>query len=122
MELNQYPSAIATAAQTVNNLDFDIARARRQIAKFENRADVEVAANQDLKNDAARKAERFQILENNADYQKLLDDLAELTHQKATAMAELEKVRNGFSAAKIEARAAIAQQIAALECAEFIGL
>ena len=122
MNLNQYPQAIATAAQTVNNLDFDIVRARRQIAKFENRADVEVAANQDLKNDAARKAERFQILENNADYQKLLDDLAELTHQKATAMAELEKVRNGFSAAKIEARAAIAQQIAALECAEFIGL
>ncbi|MEP0873362.1 hypothetical protein NDA01_26740 [Trichocoleus desertorum AS-A10] len=122
MELNQYPSAIATAAQTVNNLDFDISRARRQIAKFENRADAEVATNQDLRNDAARKAERFQILENNADYQKLLDDLAELTHQKATAMSELEKARNGFSAAKIEARAAIAQQIAALECAEFIGI
>ena len=122
MELSQYPQAIATTAQAVNDLDLGITQVKRQIARFENCIDAEVTTNPELKNDAIRKAERFRILENNTAYQKLLDELGELNHQRSTAMAELERVRNEFSVAKIAARAGMVIQIAALDCHEFVGL
>lgn len=84
--------------------------------------DAEVAANPNLKKDATRKAERFQLLDACRDYQELLDDLANLVYQRAIAMTGLECVCNQFAVAKIEAKAAIAQQIAGLERAEFIGI
>lgn len=122
MELNQYPSAIAAAAQAVNDLEFDITKVRRQIARIECRADAKVTTNPNLKSDLARQAERFYLLDVSSQYQELLDDLENLMHQRAAAMAELERARNEFSVAQIEARAAIAQQIAGLERVEFIGI
>ena len=105
-----------------SRLELDITKVRRQIAQLESKTDAEVAANPNLKKDATRKAERFHLLDACRDYQELLDDLANLVYQRATAMPELECVRNQFSVAKIEAKAAIAQQIAGLERAEFIGI
>jgi chromosome segregation ATPase len=122
MELNQYPTAIAAAAQALNDLELDITKVRRQIARIECRADAKVATNPNLQSDVARQAERFYLLDISSKYQELLDDLENLMHQKSTAMAELERARNQFSVAKIEARAAIAQQIVGLERADFVGL
>ncbi|MBW4490669.1 MAG: hypothetical protein KME12_23085 [Trichocoleus desertorum ATA4-8-CV12] len=122
MELNQYPTAIASAAQALNDLELDITKVRRQIARIECRADAKVATNPNLQSDVARQAERFYLLDISSKYQELLDDLENLMHQKSTAMAELERARNEFSVAKIEAIAAIAQQIVGLERADFVGL
>jgi hypothetical protein len=121
MDLNQYPQAIAQAATLVNDLEFQIHQAKRIITAVEGRVDAQIAFG-DYKNDPQRRAVRFELLNTDSSYQEALHNLGQLIAAKAKAVVELELTRNQYSVAKIEARAAMVQQIAALDCAEFIGL
>jgi hypothetical protein len=121
MELNQYPQAIAQASTLVNDLEFQIIQTKRVIAEVEGRVDSQIAFGE-YKNDPQRKAARFDLLHGDSDYQAALHNLGQLIAAKAKALVELELARNQYAVAKIEARAAMVQQIAALDCAEFIGL
>lgn len=122
LSLSQYPSAIAQAAQAANEMDYQIAEVRQHIARLEGNADMVVAFETGLKNDNQRKARRFEVLQVNQEYQRAIDALNRLTTEKANALARLERLRNEFSVAKLEARLTIAQQLTGLESRELVGL
>ncbi|NEQ19412.1 MAG: hypothetical protein F6K28_06695 [Microcoleus sp. SIO2G3] len=121
-QLNHYPAAIAQAAQRVNEIDSQLMAVQHQINRFEGNADRSAAFDIDLKNDAQRKARRFEVLLVNQEYQKAMDTLIQLTTEKANAVAHLEYLRNQFSVAKLQARLAIAQQLTDFESRELVGL
>jgi hypothetical protein len=122
MQLNHYPAAIAQAAERVNEIDSQLMAVQYQINRFEGNADRSAAFDMDLKNDAQRKARRFEVLLVNQEYQKAMDTLIQLTTEKANAVAHLEYLRNQFSVAKLQARLAIAQQLTDFESRELVGL
>ena len=122
MQLSHYPAAIAQAAQRANEIDSQLMAVQHQINRFEGNADRVAAFEMDLKNDAQRKARRFEVLLVNQEYQKAIDTQIRLTVDKANAIAHLEYLRNQFSIAKLEARLAIAQQLSDLESRELVGL
>ncbi|MBD2092989.1 hypothetical protein H6F67_24380 [Microcoleus sp. FACHB-1515] len=122
MKLSQYPALIDQAAQAVNDLDRQILDLRQDIAALEGKAEVIVAFESTLKNDNQRKARRFEILQENDEYQQLLGKLVMLTSQKSNGLSHLEYLRNQFSVAKLEARWAIAEKLVGLESRELVGL
>ncbi|MBD0386474.1 hypothetical protein H6G96_24365 [Nostoc sp. FACHB-892] len=122
MQLSHYPAAIAQAAQRANEIDSQLMAVQHQINRFEGNADRVAAFEIDLKNDAQRKARRFEVLLVNQEYQKAIDTQIRLTIDKANAIGHLEYLRNQFSVAKLEARLAIAQQLSDLESRELVGL
>jgi len=121
MKLNQYPAAIAQAAQTVNELESQIAAVQLVINRIEGNADKVAAFETDLKNDNQRKARRFEVLQVNLEYQQSLNTLIRLTAERGNAVAQLEYLRNQFSVAKLETRLAIARQLTGSEALELIG-
>ena len=122
MQLSHYPTAIAQAAQRVNEVDSQLMAVQHQINRFEGNADRVSAFEIDLKNDAQRKARRFEVLLVSQEYQKSMDTLIRLSKEKANALAHLEYLRNQFSVAKLEARLAIVQQLNDFEARELVGL
>ncbi len=122
MHLSEYPAAIARAAQTANDIDERIAETRNHIARLEGNAEMVIAFENHLKNDAQRKARRFEVLQSNLEYARALNTLLRLTTEKSNAIAELERLRNAFSVAKLEARLTIAQKLTGLESRELVGL
>ena len=118
MNLSDYPQRIAQAAQLVNELDGKILKMRHHLHEHEGQAEAAVAFENDLKNENQRRARRFLLLQMNQEYQHLQQNLMQLTTAKANAMAELERLRNGFSAAKLQTRYQIVQQIAASGCCD----
>jgi hypothetical protein len=121
LKLSHYPVAIAQAAQKVIELDYQLANIRERMTTFEGEADIKVAADRELKNDAQRKAQRFELLQVNQEYQKAQDFFMQLNAEKSNAIARLEYLRNQFSVAKLEARLIIAQQLSGLESRELVG-
>ncbi|MBD2120195.1 hypothetical protein H6F68_04610 [Trichocoleus sp. FACHB-262] len=123
MNLSDYPQHIAQAAQLVNELDGKLLRVRHQMHEQEGQAEAAVAFENDLKNENQRRARRFLLLQTNQQYQHSQQTLMQLTTAKANAMAELERLRNGFSAAKLQARQQMVQQLTVLGCCdrEFLG-
>jgi uncharacterized protein (DUF3084 family) len=121
LKLSHYPVAIAQAVQKVVELDYQLANIRERMTTFEGEADIKVAANRELKNDAQRKAQRFELLQVNQEYQKAQDFYTQLNNEKSNAIARLEYLRNQFSVAKLEARLIIAQQLSGLESRELVG-
>lgn len=122
MRLSEYPAAIAEATRTVNAIDQEIAMLRQAMAREEGQADVVVAFEEKLKNENQRKARRFEILEDNPEYQSLHDKMVQVATQKSNAIAHLEYLRNQFSVVKLEARWAIAEKLVGLETRELVGL
>ncbi len=122
MQLSHYPCAIAQAAQRVNEIDSQIMAVQQLINREEGNADTRSAFDSDLKNDAQRKARRFEVLLTNHEYQTAVNTLLRLNAEKANAIAHLEYLRNQFSVAKLEARLAIAQQLTDFESRELVGL
>jgi len=122
MQLSHYPAAIAQAAERANEIDSQLMAVQHQINRFEGNADRAAAFDIDMKNDAQRKARRFEVLLVNQEYQKAMDTLIRLSAEKANAIAHLEYLRNQFSVAKLEARLAIAQQLTDFESRELVGL
>jgi hypothetical protein len=122
MKLNQYPNAIAQAAQTVNELESQAAAVQLLINRLEGNADRLAAFDPELKNDAQRKSRRFEFLQTNLEYQQALNTWMRLTVEKANAIANLEYLRNQFSVAKLETRMAIARQLAGSDSLELVGV
>ncbi|MBV8884996.1 MAG: hypothetical protein JO235_13515 [Chroococcidiopsidaceae cyanobacterium CP_BM_RX_35] len=122
MQLNHYPTAIAQAAQRVNEIDVSQLAVQQVIHRMEGHADRVAAFEPELKNDNQRKARRFEVLLTDQEYQKAVDTAMRLAGEKANALAHLEYLRNQFSVAKLEARLAIAQQLTDFESRELVGL
>jgi alpha/beta superfamily hydrolase len=122
LNLSQYPSAIALAAEAVNQVDHQLADMRLHLARLEGNADKISAFEANLKNDNQRRARRFEILQANHEYRHACDGINRLNTEKAQAVARLERLRNEFSVAKLETKLAIAQKLIGLEARELVGL
>ena len=122
LTLTQYPAAIATAAQSLSEIDFKMGETRQHIARLEGNAEMIVAFEVALKNDNQRRARRFEVLQVNPEYDKALTYINRLTADKANATARLEHLRNEFTIAKLEFQNAIAQRIVGIESRELVGL
>jgi hypothetical protein len=122
VQLSYYPTAIAQAAQRVNEIDSQLMAVQQQINRFEGNADRSAAFDVDLKNDAQRKSRRFEVLVVNQEYQQAIDMQMRLSIEKANAIAHLEYLRNQFSVAKLETRMAIANQLSDFETRDLVGL
>lgn len=122
MNLHQYPQAIADAAGTVNDLEFQLSRFKQMQQQVEGEVDATIAFDTDLKNDNQRKARRFETLQTHSKYQQLQADIDQLTKARADALARLEQLRGEFSIAKLELRCAIAQQLVGIETRELVGV
>lgn len=122
MRMSQYPAAIAQAAQVVNEIDSQIAAVGQHIARLEGNADRVSAFEIALKNDNQRRARRFELLCVDQEYQTAQSTMMRLMSEKASALSHLEYLRNQFSVAKLEAKMAIAQQLAGVEARELVGV
>ena len=120
-KLRDYPLAISQTAKRITELDYELSAIRQLVVAFEGKADTLVAVDPKLKNETQRKARRFELLQFNQEYQRAQDLLLKLNIEKSDAIAHLEYLRNQFSVAKLEARLAIAQQLAGLEARELVG-
>ncbi len=120
--LSQYPSMIAEAAQTANEIEYQLAEVRQRISRLEGHADIVVAFETALKNDNQRKARRFEVLQKDSEYDETLDTFNQLSTKKANALAQLERLRNEFAVAKLEVQMAIAQKLSSSETRELVGL
>lgn len=69
--------------------------------------DEEIAKNKELRNETMRKAARKEHIVNSAIYQELTEKLEECDREYRVAQFELERAKNEFSVAKIEARMSI---------------
>jgi DNA polymerase IIIc chi subunit len=118
MKLSDYPPQIAQAARLVNELDSKLLQVRHQMHEEEGQAEAAVAFENDLKNENQRKARRFLLLQTNQKHQDLQQQFMQLTMAKANAMTELERLRNGFTAAKLQARQQMVYQLAILGCCD----
>jgi hypothetical protein len=123
LSLNQYPAAIAHAAQKVNLIEQQLSEVRLHLNRLEGNADLTTAFDQDLKNEYQRKARRFEILQANAEYERGTQVLTHLTADKANAIGHLEYLRNEFGLAKLQIRQEIVQKLTGYEEeAELAGL
>jgi hypothetical protein len=120
--LNQYPAAIAQAAQAVNEIDHRIAAVKVHISKLDGNAEMVVAFDMGLKNDNQRKARRFEVLQINPEFDQATKSLNRLTTDRANAMAMLEQLRNEFVVAKLTAQTTIAEKLVGTEFHELVGL
>jgi hypothetical protein len=122
MRLSYYPDAIARALEGVNEFDQKLARLRQEMAYLEGEAELIVAFDTTLKNEDQRKARRFQILSSNPAYHTLQTQWADLTTERSSAVAQLERLRDQFNVAKLEARLAIVEKLSMIESRELVGL
>lgn len=116
------PAAIYAHSQRVNRCDDLIGELKQELVKMEVEVDMAIASDADLKNDNQRKAKRFSTLLEHDPYQLKLAELAQVTRDRADAMATLELHRNMFSVRKLEVRLAIASQLAGVESADLLGV
>jgi chromosome segregation ATPase len=120
--LAQYPSAIAQASQSVNEIEHRLNDVRQHLAKLEGNAEMVVAFEVGLKNDNQRKARRFEVLQANREYEEALYKLNRLMTDKSHAIAQLEHLRNEFAVAKLETQSAIALKLVGTNARELVGL
>jgi hypothetical protein len=113
--LDQYPAAIAQAAQAVSQIDQRIGEVKFQINKIECNAEVVVAFDAGLKNHYQRKARWIEIIQASDNHETYANSLLRLTTDRANAVAMLEQLRNEFTVAKLVAQTAIADRMAGVD-------
>lgn len=122
ISLSAYPQRIAQVGQQINQIDFEIAIAKRAIAAFEFGVDSVVAFDVTLKNETTRGVRRYELLTSNTGYAEQISILMAKTKQRADLLTEQERLKGEFSVAKLEARARIAEQLSDLDARELVGV
>lgn len=120
--LSDLPAAIYAQQMKINRCDDLIGELKQILTTAEVEVDLAIAADADLKNDTQRKAKRASVLLEHKAYQVQLAELGKVTRDRADTLATLELYRNTLSVKKLEARLAIASQLAGLESAELLGV
>lgn len=122
MQISEFPEKIYLATIALQALDEQITRQKRAMESIELDADHAIAFAGNLNNDAKRKVFRSQWLDENRDYQAALEVLQQLQAQRWQTAANLKLLKNQFSVAKLEAKAAIADKLIAAESREIVGM
>jgi hypothetical protein len=120
--LSQYPSAIAQAAQAVNEIDHRLNEVKHHLNRLDGNAEMVVAFDVMLKNDNQRKARRFEVLQVNPEFDQATKSLNRLSTDRANAMAMLEQLRNEFTVAKLTAQTTMAERLVGTEFRELVGM
>jgi hypothetical protein len=120
--LSQYPSAIAQAAQAVNEIDHRLGEVKHHLNRLDGNAEMIVAFDVMLKNDNQRKARRFEVLQVNPEFDQATKSLNRLSTDRANAMAMLEQLRNEFTVAKLTAQTTMAERLVGTEFRELVGM
>jgi hypothetical protein len=111
MQLSQYPSAIATAANAVIEIEQRITEYRDALNAIELEIELVVQFDADLKNEAQRKARKAEVLAEHDEHSIKVRLIARAQHDRAIAAIVLEQRRNEFTVLKIEARLKIADSV-----------
>ena len=109
MQLKDYPQAIADLEKELIQIDRRISAGREQVAICLNVIDRQIAFNQELKNDAQRKAKRTELMETDADYITVSLELKKAEAVRAELEVDLNLLTRTFSILKLERREAIAR-------------
>jgi hypothetical protein len=111
MQLSQYPSAIATAANAVIEIEQRITEYQDALNAIELETELVVQFDADLKNAEQRKARKAEILAAHDEHPIKVRLIARARHDRAIAAIVLEQRRNEWSAIKLEARLKIAEAV-----------
>lgn len=110
MKLEQYPGAIAGIERRILKLETRIRRIQETISTLSAEADREIAFSADLKNEGQRKARKDELLANNPQYTKALQQIDGLTDRRIDLHIDLVCYRNQFSVCKLRLRDAISRR------------
>ncbi len=105
--LKAYPESIYEQEIRVIEAMNDKNRALRNLNSYLLGVEQQIAKNSFLKNDTMRKAAKQEFLFKSEIYQELSEELEKCDRHLKIEQLELEKIKNEFSVAKIEARTLI---------------
>ncbi len=103
-----YPHAIAKRQYELLELNREIRRHTQSVNFFLASIDRQIAYDTTLKNEAQRKAKRFELMQKDSDYLAASQALDEATEKRDKLTVELDFLRNQFGILKLELRDAIA--------------
>ncbi|MGE5657222.1 MAG: hypothetical protein ACM37W_11480 [Actinomycetota bacterium] len=107
MHLKDYPKAIATRQYELLQLNHEIRRHSQSVNLFTASIDRKIAYDPNLKNEAQRKARRFELMQQDSDYLVASQALEQVTDQRDSLLIELDLLRNQFSVLRLELREAL---------------
>ena len=104
--LNQFPLNISKVETEILNINCTVTIHKEQLSFMDAEIEIAIASSEELKNEQQRKAERIK-LKQLPDYLQTKSALTKVTERRDKALIQLNLLRNQFSVAKLEARAAI---------------
>ena len=112
MELADYPEAIAEVRAAIARVDQKLFDLESQIERREARFERCIAEDANLRNDTQRRAALKEYRYSDFEYQGWRSLVQNLQEQRTQHEIKLELLRSAFSVAKLQAKRAIADQIA----------
>jgi hypothetical protein len=106
--IKDFPAAIARTQNQILAEDRHVRNLQEDTANLTAQIDATIAFDQELKNDAQRKAMRLKLM-NCDEYQERLSDLQIAQDKRTSLQIQLELLRNEFSILKLEQRERIAE-------------
>jgi hypothetical protein len=113
MRLKSYPKAIAQKQQEILVQDQQIRKAQVVVDRFEAEVEKAIAFNDQLKNELQRKVTKTEMLQDQG-YLAAIAELQGLQDQRSLLVIELQLLQNQFTLGKLDIRASIALQEAAI--------
>jgi len=107
MKLNQYPQVIASLEESLLQASLDVEIYSEQLSFMDADIEAAIASDSSLKNDQMRKARRLEM-QQDQDYLDSKSRLKDAKLRRERLSIGLNRMRNEFSVAKLEARTAIA--------------
>lgn len=111
---------VRSFAITIADLDAALAIAKQKLEALETEAEGEASLDASLKNDKQRTYAAFKALQVNPEYDPLIENIRQLSHDRAVAQAELEFNRNQLSLSKLAEKSRIAQRLEQSELADLV--
>lgn len=108
LKLEEYPNAIALAEKTLIERVGTIEILRLELKRLEHHLDAEIAFDEELKNDAQRKARKLQLLAD-SNYSDMESQLQTYLELRAFLESNVNKLKNEFTVFKLQLREKIAQ-------------
>jgi hypothetical protein len=97
LKLEEYPDAIASLQQEILKIDTLLETCYFEQSEITHRVDKVIVFDDKYKNDSQRKIARFDLLNIDADYQRILLRISSFVTKRKAAEIHLEKRKNEFS-------------------------
>jgi hypothetical protein len=107
MRLTEYPEAIAKVQRELFEVEQQVCQNQEVLNRFAARVDAMIAFDKSLTNDPQRKARRFEVLEEKAEYQKVWGALQALKVRQRNLEIDLQLLLNELEVKKLMRQTAI---------------